>query len=244
MPSPQKFVLLSMSRTGSNALVSTLDSHPQIECFGEIFNRSPNEKSRLTTILPNLEMKYSDTVYRNTHYMDYINAIFELYIKMKFIGFKLMLTQNIKARDDLIKDANYKKIFLYRENELACYSSKLIAEETGQGSASVIRGDVVRTAIVPFDTKEFASFCKRREYLYKETRQLLAQQDQEYIDIEYKDAITSEGTGRVIAFIGADLHFITELGTLKRNTSNIVERFTQPDEVMTYLKSIGKEEWA
>ena len=193
--------------------------------------------------------KYSDIEYRRTHYMDYINAAFELNPEASFVGFKLLYIQNIKARDKLIEDPSYRKILLYRENELACFSSRLIAEETGQGNAK--KGDIVLTDTVPFNQKEFEAFCKRRSDFYQKTRQLLAQikrrryfKSIKYIDIDYKDAVTTKGMRRTIDFIGADINFKTEPNTLKRNTNNIVERFNSPDKVMDYLKSIGKEEWA
>ena len=34
----QRFVLLSNARSGSNMLQSMLDKHPQIVCYGEVFN--------------------------------------------------------------------------------------------------------------------------------------------------------------------------------------------------------------
>ncbi len=242
MPSPQKFVLLSMPRTGSNRLATSLNSHPQIKCFRETFHGMLDKNSKPPSLLKRIDKKYLDKYYHKTHYMDYINTVFDLDIKEKFVGFKLMLGQHIKARNDVIEDESYKKILLYRENELTCYSSRLIAKETGQGN--VKKGDTVLTVTVPFNPKKFEKFCKRRHHQYQKTRQLLAQNDQEYIDIEYKDSLTTEWMKKIITFIGADRNFRTESKQQKRNTSNIVERFTQPDEVMTYLKSIGKEEWA
>lgn len=223
-------------------LVSALDSHPQIVCLGELFRRRILDRRGALQVLADIDEKFSDEVYRHTHQEAYLDAVFALHPDARFIGFKLMLPQNVELRDRLIADPAYRKILLYRDNILACYSSERIAKATGQGVAE--RDADVMTATIPFERKRFERYMQRRNALYDETRRLLGRCGSDVLEIEYRQAATGEGMKRVVGFIGASPEIPLEAGTKKRNPSVIVDRFTEPVEVAAYLRKAGLEAWA
>lgn len=106
-----KFVVITRSRTGSNLLISLLDSHPNIHAFGEMFNR--------------IEDKSCKEIYD------------EIFPKKsnKTIGFKIFYYHPADSDDssiwDILKnDKSFKIIHLQRENVLRVHISRLIAGNT------------------------------------------------------------------------------------------------------------------
>ncbi len=238
----QKFVLLSTPRTGSNMLVSAFSSHPEIHCFGELFRRQSKSSSYGLEVLQDIPPKFSEERYRHTHASEYISAVFSTAKGASHVGFKLMLRQNIELRDALIIDQQFRKILLYRENILACFSSECIAKVTGQGVAT--RDVEVKAAKVAFDPKRFQRYWERRKRMYSDTRRLLQASGQDFYEIDYLTAATEVSMAGLVVFIGADPTVACLPDTKKRNPCNILERFTDPDKVSAYLGSIGREDWA
>jgi hypothetical protein len=223
-------------------LVSAFSSHPDIHCFGELFRRQSKNSSYGLEVLHDIHPEFSEEGYRHTHASEYISAVFSTAKGVSHVGFKLMLGQNIELRNALIFDEQFRKILLYRENILACFSSECIAKVTGQGVAT---GNVeVKTAKVAFDPKRFQRYRERRKRLYHDTRRLLQKSGQDFYEIDYLTAVTEVSMAGLVEFIGADSSVACLPDTKKRNPGNILERFTDPDEVSAYLESIGREGWA
>jgi len=238
----QNFVILSTPRTGSNMLVSAFSSHPEIHCFGELFRRQSKNSSYGLEVLQDISPEFSEENYRHAHAPEYIRAVFSTAKGAGFVGFKLMLRQNIGVRNALILDKQFRKILLYRENILACFSSEKIAKVTGQGVAG--RNVEVKTAKVAFDPERFQRYWERRKRLYSETRRLLQESGQDFYEIDYLTATAEASMAALVEFIGADSSVPCLPDTKKRNPANILDRFSDPDKVSAYLGSIDRDDWA
>lgn len=112
-----KFIVITRSRTGSNLLISFLNSHPNIMAKGELFRRLEGLTSK----------KLWDKIFINKPK------------KMKYIGFKIFyyhpLDCNDKAVWDFIKkDQNIRLIHLTRQNMLKTIVSREIADKTNTWS--------------------------------------------------------------------------------------------------------------
>lgn len=106
-----KFVIISTARTGSNLLVSLLNSHPKISCHGEVFKVYTNKEA--------LQSNW-DAIFRNTK------------TKKQCVGFKLFYEHPLNSSNkfiwDLIEnDHSIKIIHLKRNNLLKSYTSLQIA---------------------------------------------------------------------------------------------------------------------
>ncbi len=106
-----KFVVITRSRTGSNLLISLLDSHDDIVAFGEKFNRLEGRSCQ----------SVYDEIFRNK--------------PNKQVGFKIFYYHPLDSEDksiwDLIQnDPHIKIIHLIRENLLRVHISRLIAGKT------------------------------------------------------------------------------------------------------------------
>jgi len=119
-----RFVIIGSQRTGSNHLVSLLNSHPEIVCYGELFR---NRYDILKNI-PKISENYSDINYRKSnfisllHYLDQLNYC-------KTWGFKIFPEHSQKIIENLIQKNKFKIVLLQRENILAQYSSLKIVKE-------------------------------------------------------------------------------------------------------------------
>ena len=108
-----KFIIITRSRTGSNFLMSLLNSHPNILAKGELFRR--------------LEGKSSDQVWNET---------FSKKPKhIKYVGFKIFYYHPLDSEDKEVwnyikKDKNIKIIHLTRNNILRTVVSRAIADKT------------------------------------------------------------------------------------------------------------------
>ncbi len=136
----------------------------------------------------------------------------------------------------------WKCIILFRDNLLATYSSGLIAAATGQGIAHT--GDNKLTKDVEFKPDEFARFVAKRTAEFENLKQLITENEGEYIETRYLEISTAAGIKRVLEFVGADSNLLARPTTAKRNTSTILKRFSNPAQAENYLKDIGKLEWA
>jgi hypothetical protein len=240
---PHRFVLLAEQRTGSNMVVSALKTHPAVFCHGELFRPLGAAGSAFAggRAIEFLDSKFHSEEYRRKHYAEFLEAIFGLDYDYDFVGFKLLLHHNPAARDLLIADPRCAKVLLYRDNLLACYSSHQIAGATGQGAAG--RRAVVRTAKIEFRSAHFERYRRRREALYAETRTKLKSAGQPYLDISYLEACEPDGIPRILAAIGADPAVMLTTATQKRNPSDILARFSNPEAVEAWLRANGLEHW-
>lgn len=109
----EKFIIITRSRTGSNLLISLLDSHPNIEAYGEMFNR--------------LHGRSSQSVW---------NGVFGYKSKdVHLVGFKIFYYHPLDSEDRWVWDTIYGDtsipiVHLTRDNTLQTFLSRQIAAKT------------------------------------------------------------------------------------------------------------------
>jgi LPS sulfotransferase NodH len=222
-----QFVVLSQMRSGSTWLVSLLDSHPEIQCLGELL-RPPGSK-RVPLIVNKLDRKFADDEYRHHNYREYLQAAFALSPDKKAHGFKLMLGHNATVLNEVIADPKWRIIFLRRDNELATYASHKIANATGQ---SLVRGSGKVVSFKPkFDKEEFNAFAQRRINKRRKVTEMLCSAERGYIDVEYKQLYEPETHRRILEYLDVDPNVGLVANTVKRGCSDILHRFSNADEI-------------
>lgn len=236
-----RFVIIAQQRTGSNMLVSALDSHPAVRCYGELFRTGKKLDKGVGLVVSMLDEIYHDEDYQVDHWREYLDAVVEAAGPVDAVGFKIMLNQDRNVMQALVADPGYRKIFLNRENVLSVYSSHKIAKETGQGAAGLSMQ--VKKAQVAFVPEEFEKFRARYQRRYNEAEQVLKDSRQDFCKTAYTDIITSEGIDDVLGYIGVDSTQGWKVGTQKRNSPVLTERFNNPQAVEEYMSEIGRPDW-
>ncbi len=118
---PLRFVILSLSRSGSTLLTRLLDSHPDIFAAGELFNYEARGYRAYTA--------------RGRDWLrDPVRScerFFATHAGHRAVGFKLLLGQNPGLRRALVGDSRVRKIVLVRRNFVARYTSLLETRRSG-----------------------------------------------------------------------------------------------------------------
>ena len=152
------------------------------------------------------------------------------------VGFKHHLNES--EFNEFLLGSGFRKIILTRNNMLAAYSSHKVVELTGQGAARA--GSTVIRAKASFDPGEFSSFRKKRARFYEHARQAARKS---WKEIDYTAARTEEGMAEIGRFLGVDPAGFGPAQTAKRNSDDIVSRFSNPDQVRSYLEMNHLEHW-
>lgn len=246
---PRKYVVVTMQRSGSNMLGDILDEHPEVACFGELMRPTPhwmrtrgyrgalkvlrdvNPAFRLDRIRFAFPYVFVDRVYRHKRARD-----------KGVVGFKLHIGQHERFMRRLIEDPDYALIVLQRDNILAQYSSSLIAEETGQGNAR--KGDQIKRARVTFSASGFRNYVRRVERDFDRTRQLVESSGKFPFELRYTELNDTGRLREMMNFLAVDPSVVPEPNTEKRNSSDIVSRFSNPEVVTATLEEMGRQDWA
>jgi hypothetical protein len=241
-----KFVIVTSQRSGSNMLVSMIDSHPQIRCFGELMRVTPDWMKRdgyrgVLRMLEKVDPVYREDTFRFAHPHDFVNAVFSLVPNRQSYGFKQHLNQNPDFLYSLIKDPDWNILLLDRENKLAQYSSQKVSQATGQGNAP--KGTKIIRVQVEFKENEFKKFVKQKEKEWDVIKQKLKSNGKNYFTIRYTDLISRSAKESMLQFLGVDSLFQMDPGTEKRNSSDILSRFSNPEKIISVLEQMGHSEW-
>ena len=228
------FVVLGNPRTGSNHLISMLNSSAEIDCHSELFH--PHAVwARGGVLEGKLEQRNVDPIGFLEEFRSQSEAMF---------GFKIFMHHNDDVIQHVIQSSAYKKLVLYRRNVLAVYSSNKIAAETKEyfrSSSDKTERPKVR---VDFDVDEFNSFRDAYENHYRSILRRLNHNNQNYDFICYEHLQSHPVVRRTFAFLGVTQPQNLESSTAKINATNILDRFNNQTFVSEFLKVEGLQEWA
>jgi hypothetical protein len=241
----KNFVIIASQRSGSYMLSSALDSLHRVKCYGELFRAHDIGNKGELDVLAHLPEEYLDGEYRREKYKEFLRLVFQHSVNNDFVGFKFMIGQAENAQNYFLNNSRYKKVVLYRENILAVYSSKLIAELSGVGFLE--KGKTMEPVKVSFEEEDFLSFMKKYEKRYQSVINLLSSKKTDsYLLVTYDALLNGSDFSRVKDFLGVDSgdSLLDSVGTAKRNPRSIVERFYEPGRVLNFLKEINESGWA
>jgi Glycosyl transferase family 2 len=210
---PNRFVVLSWKRTGSNLLCGMLYDHPEILMHNELFN--PID---IFTYTP-LDRERWSVLVRDLFPEDFLDAMWSGGItveskksnrKQKAIGFKSFPEHWSAVRNDavweraILQDLRVKKIILFREDELAVYVSMLRTEETGLYLGKPYPADLK----VRVDPAAFQAFLNNyRDTYRRKYKSPLVGRDTFWITYEQlttEELLTNEILPKLLSFIGVD----------------------------------------
>ena len=195
-----KFVVIGQERTGSNLLITLLQSHPKIRAKGGRFMRLGGKSCR--EVLQDIFPKKSN----------------------KTIGFKLFYSHPLDSVDRSIwnileEDPGFKIIHLQRRNLLRAHISKLIAVKTGVwiSSGKKISSEEIKVHI---DIEKMLADFEAANTHIKDVRNKF--KSHKVIEIRYEDLVEKreETVKRILNFLEVkEMHLKSHL--TKINTSKI-----------------------
>lgn len=210
-----KFVIITRSRTGSNFLISLLNSNRKIRAFGEIYNIIGKN---------NCQKIYADIFPKKSK---------------KTIGFKIFYYHPIDSNDksiwDILKnDQTFKIIHLQRRNLLRVHISRLIAGKTDDWKKTKNKVDKLKGKKVLIDLGELTKdFETTNTYIQKANNDF---KNHEMINVFYEDLIDNKDAimTRVFNFLNVE-NCSTQSKLLKQNPEKIEDLVLNYKELKDYL---------
>lgn len=199
---PDPFVIVADLRTGSTLLASSLDRHPKIRCFGELFHSEE---------FPDNRIEGFDRAGATA------GAILERALQtpgVQACGFKAMVflpmasaTQWSDAWSRIRELPGLRVIYLTRRDRLAQYASLLVVQQTGvfhpYDNDSVYRPE--NRPVITIDPAAFRAWVRERDAQMRQRRDVLGGIPS--YDLEY-EALTDEwesATTQIQRFLQVDV---------------------------------------
>lgn len=236
----RRFVILSYPRTGSNLLIAILNTAQDVWCLHEIFHE------REIYLYGDYRPHHFgvDMELRDRDPFLFLNLVFfHAYAfspEITCVGFKIFHHHRKDFLETVLEREDLKKVLLRRENKLASYSSEQIALLSNVWFIRSGEEKVSPPQKLRFNRDHFTMYLHEIE---EYENYLLKRFGKEMFVIEYNEIKTENKIRELLSFIGSEKE--AEIGDylLKQNPPLILERFENPDEVIRYLKEIGKEDW-
>jgi hypothetical protein len=196
MASHQRFVILSLPRTGSTYLVDYLDAAPGVKCLSEVFNP---EIVLLRHHQPS-DAALTDKAVRNGDPLGFLHRLEEDVGPCAAFGVKLFPSHSPKLLQYFCSSTQWKKIFLWRDNILEQYISFLLASDQ-YGQASWERVDDNTRLTVPTGTLIDDLHAMEKSYIELEDALVLAAPE-DVFTLEYDEMGHADVMEGLLRFIG------------------------------------------
>lgn len=240
-----KAVVLTSARSGSNLLLSLLNSHPDFYFHGEVFNNERVNTFRSSHLLSEY-IGVDPTELRNRDPVKFVDTVYALSpTHFRTVGFKLFLSHNQNVVQRVMEERDIKIVCLDRTNRLASYSSKLIGEATGvwwvkqgQDGAKPGKDDIK----VKFVADDFNNYANNLDRAYRAADEKLAARGN-FIKLNYSDLQSVEKMYRLASFLDAQRMYEMKPDLVKQNSDDLLARFENPDEVVAHLKKVDRSHW-
>ena len=234
----QKFVMLSYARCGSNMLKAMLNEHPQITCFGEIFNPAYG-KGYLKWVDKSFLKRLSHKYLREYCIENYLNDICAIQTTddTQAVGYKVMYPGQF-ARYPYFRDYwkinEFKIIRLTRHNLLRRYLSSKIANKEYLWSSSNYRG---RLVTIPVDLDDLKRSINCLESIDCQIDTLA--EEFQYLKVSHEQIVSNRMSSlrNIFEFLGVDRDKAEKIEprTVKQNPGKLnmlIENYEEVREVL------------
>lgn len=246
---PTPFVVLTFPRTGSSWLIDTLDSHPRVVAYDELFYGAGGAPGHARSDLPNFVHYRSRSPWARRlgvlRRLTYLRTVYRDRPGVRAVGFKLMYVQ---ARShpgllSLLAVRRVRAIHLSRRNLLDAAVSYDLARSTGVFHPR--RGEAVPRALVRLDAAQLVARLEGMELDIARARSWLARFRFPRIEVVYEElaARTKETLGEILRFLAIGPTADGLDSQLVRPTDeHSLRRVENPEEVRAALAG-SRFEW-
>ena len=231
------FCIVSMPRTGSNYFCDLLNSHPQIICDKEVFNRTQvyaetyeNEKLSKIAWAATLFARQAAPLI----FLDHVIAKSEQQWPGSFAyGFKLFPYHSRRVLDYVCRKPKFQVIYLTRKNKLLQYASDRLARQTKVWNTVSSANKQADDVKVQFDLNDFIQFVEwHRKY---ESKFNVRVKGKPFLSIDYADIDNS--ISAVLNFIGVTSTPELSSKLTKQSPNCWQQRFANPERVASALRN-------
>ncbi len=247
-----KFVIVGVQRTGTTLVRTTLDSHPEIICFGEAFVAASGlwvrkERGAMDELWQRGNLSYSgyvtDSALRRLGHIAWRDRLVRSYLDWFYsqegahaTGFKFMFNhmRGFPTVVPYILEKNIRVIHVLRENVFDTYLSRVTMK--ARGFAHSTRDVVQQVKVyIPVDTLtgELVNIQQAGEQWAR-----VFQKDVPYLRVCYEDFVTDRVAqmDRATEFLGVDRGVPLRSNLKKLNKSKLSDTIENLDEVRRCLE--------
>ena len=160
---------------------------------------------------------------------------------LRGVGFKLFLNHNAEALRYII-NSDARIVFLRRRNALARYSSFKIAGASGEWKST--EKTPKQKLTVNFYPAEFRAYVQNFLSLESMFAMVMNRWNRNYFDAWYEDISSrSEVWDQMVRHLGYEPEEFGQTALVKQNTSDVLARFSNPDEVTQFMVDIDRRDW-
>jgi LPS sulfotransferase NodH len=217
-------------------MVTALNSHPKIHCFGELFKqRRPKglhpegESAYWLQCQESLRWRLSDLISRQKLATSFLDDVLNRHDAQEAVGFKLMLNQikYFRRLTDLINADHYHVLHVVRRNVLKTYVSRLAARQRGYYHSD--KAKKIQRVAVP--TKNIEKRLRQIESDEMEIKRMF-KNNGPYLQVAYEDFqhFDDATNSSVLKFLGASQFKIGSL-LKKQSSDNLTEMIDNYEEV-------------
>ena len=234
------FFIFAEPRSGSNHLVSLLDSHPEITCHGEIFRPKFTPSKKIDSALKKWDC-HQRRLYEPLKFLDEIKNVST---QNCLVGFKLFRPHLPSPKIELLTN-DLRVIHLERDNLLARYSSLLTAKKSGSGRLEI--SEPRMNVKVNFRKRSFLQYVKRQTTEKKHIREEIRKiPNSNLFSVKYNELNVGLTHQKILEFLGIqNTSFNLISNQAKRNQHDMLERFNNREEVIKFLdKHPEYQDWS
>ncbi|WP_425093810.1 nodulation protein NodH [Tropicimonas sp. S265A] len=223
------FVIFAGMRTGSNYLERNLNSAPDVQSYGELFNpyfiAHEGQDAFLGMTLADRESEPVELIER-------VRAETE-----GLAGFRLFHDHDRRVRDVALADPRCAKIILTR-NPVESYVSYVNAMASNQWVLTDAKGQIDVPPVV-FKPEEFQAFARAQATFLNEVRVGLAAAGQTALQIDYTDLGDLTAVNGVLSYLGSRHRLNRPERSLKRqNPADVLDRVANPGEMQNAISTL------
>jgi LPS sulfotransferase NodH len=222
------FVMFAEMRTGSNHLEESLNSLPDVICYGEVYNPVfLGQHNRFDLLGYDMDRREADPI-------GLLDAIIAQSDRLP--GLRLFHDHDARVVARVLPDPRIAKIILTR-NPLDSYVSRKIASETGQWRLTDARHH--KTARIRFDLAEFRAELAELTAFQHHLRHGLQTTGQAAFHLRYEDINDTSILNGLAAFLGSKARIAATSGKLKKqNPDDLSHKVENYEEMLAALHDL------
>ncbi|MDY6783075.1 MAG: sulfotransferase [Cyanobacteriota bacterium] len=236
---PEKFVILTVPRTGSSYLCNALNGHPEILCHGELFH----PKKIFSNTKKNSHVNLGSIQFRNFLPKRFMKRVWEQNFEYSAVGLKLFPKHSEKALNLILEDPEIKKVLLLRRNRIKSYVSLQIALKTKEwslkGFTSKKTTETNRLTSIKVKPRKLQQYVEKTDRFYENMRQKLTASNQKYLEIAYEDMLGTDSEAikaELLEFIGVSVNPEYLKSSLKKQNpqplSQLVKNYSELESAL------------
>jgi hypothetical protein len=232
----RQFVIVGSARTGTSFIADSLLRHEDVLMHGE-----PFQSDNLDWHIREEVRDEIDLSLRDSDPIAFIDSVFARSADRAIVGCKILNGQNDTAQAHVLDRPDVAKIYTRRPNALAAFSSFLMARETNVWN---LQWPIDLTGTkVKFVREAFWDFLVWQTNRDFNLGRAMSRDPANWLLVTYDSQDMKSRLDDVLGFLRLDPSRMIISDYVRLNTSVILDRFSNPDEVEAMLGDIGHPEW-